>query len=378
MSNWITAWANAISIVEHKPESYAKNITLRYLITAPFNAKGIRLTFDNFCGTEPITITRATIANGDGARWVESASVIGASFNKKESITIPAGESRKTDDLPYAIHKGDRLSVSFYLGDFTQMQSAVLVKGPCSKGWYATGDHTADELPLWQSKTNEWVFFLSQIEFLTDESCRTIVCFGDSITAQNWPDELSLLAAAQAHQPTAVVRRAASGCRVLRQYDSLKYDSYGLKADIRLAHELPVSGADTIIIQEGINDIIHPVGVEENPFRPWSELPTAEELIEGLTACIRTARSHGLKVYLGTLLPIEGWRTYALFREDLRQAVNDWIRTTPLCDGCIDFDAVLRDPDRPTAFLPAYDSGDHLHPSSAGYRRMAAEAAAIL
>ena len=126
-----------------------------------------------------------------------------------------------------------------------------------------------------------------------------------------------------------------------------------------------------MLIQQGINDIIHPVGTEVNPFRPMSDLPTVEELIEGLKYYIKEARSYGYKVYVGTLLPIEGWRTYAPFREEMRNAYNNWIRTTDLIDGCVDFDKAVCNPERPSAFLPEYDSGDHLHPSAAGYKKMA-------
>jgi lysophospholipase L1-like esterase len=76
---------------------------------------------------------------------------------------------------------------------------------------------------------------------------------------------------------------------------------------------------------------------------------------------------------MGTLLPIYGWRTYAPFREELRNAVNDWIRTTDLIDGCIDFDKAVRDVNKPEAFAQGYDSGDHLHPSLLAYQRMAKE-----
>jgi lysophospholipase L1-like esterase len=74
---------------------------------------------------------------------------------------------------------------------------------------------------------------------------------------------------------------------------------------------------------------------------------------------------------VGTLLPMGGWRTDAPFRQDMRHAYNEFIRTTDLIDGCIDFDAALRDPNKPNHFLPEYDSGDHLHPSSLGYQKMA-------
>ena len=73
----------------------------------------------------------------------------------------------------------------------------------------------------------------------------------------------------------------------------------------------------------------------------------------------------------GTLLPIEGWRTYAPFREELRSRFNDWLRTTSLLDGCVDFDKAVRDPEHPTRFRPDCDSGDHLHPSAHGYLTMA-------
>ena len=171
----------------------------------------------------------------------------------------------------------------------------------------------------------------------------------------------------------AVIRKAASGTRILRQYDNITYDSYGLKGETRFPREIQVAGADTVLIQHGINDIIHPVGTDVNRFRPWSDLPTAAEMIEGLRFYIRTARASGLRVYMGTLLPIEGWRTYADFREKLRSEVNQWIRTTDEIDGCVDFDRAVCDPEHPTAFAAGYDSGDHLHPSLTAYARMAEE-----
>jgi lysophospholipase L1-like esterase len=51
--------------------------------------------------------------------------------------------------------------------------------------------------------------------------------------------------------------------------------------------------------------------------------------------------------------------------------VNAWLRTSRAFDGVVDFDQAVRDPANPRAFLPAYDSGDHLHPDDAGYQAMA-------
>jgi lysophospholipase L1-like esterase len=51
--------------------------------------------------------------------------------------------------------------------------------------------------------------------------------------------------------------------------------------------------------------------------------------------------------------------------------VNEWIRTSHAFDGVIDFDKATRDPARPAQMLAQFDSGDHLHPSDAGYEAMA-------
>ena len=252
------------------------------------------------------------------------------------------------------------------------MRSAVLITGPLSKGYYSVGNHAAEEeLPMNDTRSTNWFYFLSNIEINTDADNRAVICYGDSITSQAWPDYLTLRVEKNADNKTAIVRRAASGTRILRQYDNITYDSYGLKGSIRFPREALVSGADTVIIQQGINDIIHPVGVEVNPFRPWSDLPTAEEMIEGYCMYIEKAREYGLKVYMGTLLPIYGWRTYEPFRDDLRNALNDWMRTTKEIDGVIDFDMAVRDRVNPAAFADGFDSGDHLHPSKKAYQRMA-------
>ena len=86
---------------------------------------------------------------------------------------------------------------------------------------------------------------------------------------------------------------------------------------------------------------------------------------------VNHARKLGLKVWSGTLLPIYGWRTYNEDRDSMRCEFNKWLRTSPLFDGCIDFDEAVRDANQPNAFAEGYDSGDHLHPSEKAYKAMA-------
>lgn len=374
MKKFVTMWGNAISIADRRPENYAKDLTLRYPIHPVFDGDKIKITLDNFCGTEDVTVTEVFLAQNvkNGSREIRKETVVPVTFGGRTSVKLPAGEAVVSDEIPFPVTRGNDISVSTYFGDFTLMRSAVLITGPLSKGFYSVGNHASEEeLPLDETRNTNWFYFLSNIEIRTDAANRAVICYGDSITSQAWPDYLTLRVEQNPENKTAVIRRAASGTRILRQYDNITYDSYGLKGSIRFPREALVSGADTIIIQQGINDIIHPVGIEVNPFRPWSDLPTAEELIEGYRMYIGKAREYGLKVYMGTLLPIWGWRTYEPFRDDLRNAVNNWMRTTSEIDGVIDFDAAVRDEKKPVAFADGFDSGDHLHPSEKAYQKMA-------
>ncbi len=363
---WVSIWGNAVSIAENRPERYAKNITIRYPIHIPFSGNSLRLTFDNYCGSEAITLNKITVFYGG-----EFYKVL---YKGSESVTIEAGENIVTDPIDISLRAEELMQVSFYLKDFTLMRSVVYTCGPLSEGLYANGDRTEDrDIDIITSRKTHLFYFLSNVSILTEKENRTIVCYGDSITAQDWPDFLSLRCYKEGYKNTAIIRRATSGSRILRQYECITYESYGLKGDNRFSHEVPTDGADTVIIQQGINDIIHPVGVEVNVYRPMSDLPTVEELIEGLKIYINQAKSYGYKVYVGTLLPMGGWRTDAPFRQEMRHKYNEFIRTTDMIDGCIDFDKALRDENNIDFFKKEYDSGDHLHPSKLGYERMAME-----
>ena len=119
------------------------------------------------------------------------------------------------------------------------------------------------------------------------------------------------------------------------------------------------TGVRVIILWEGTNDIGEHSGIQ------------ASQLIDAYLQLIAVAHSRGIAVVGATLQPDQGASYYTPQGNQVRRAVNHWIRTSGAFDAVADFDAVLRDPQDQAAMLPAYDSGDHLHPNDAGYQAIA-------
>lgn len=360
-NKWVACWGNATSITDQKEAMYAKDITLRYPIKICFSGSAIRLHFSNLTGTEPVTLEKI---------YVDRTPV---TFGGKTVLIMAPGKEYESDEIAFAVYAGQEVNVSIYIKDYAQMNAGVLITGPLSKGFYSYGDYAlADELPDDYTRSTNWFYFLNTIDVFTEEKNHALVCFGDSITAQSWPDYLAIRAWEEGYRNISVIRRAVSGTRILRQYDCITYAAYGLKGETRFPIESEVAGADTMIIQHGINDIIHPVGVEVNKFRPWSDMPTTEDLIDGIEQIyLGPAKEKGYRVFSGTLLPIYGWRTYDKSRDQIRRELNNWLRLSGAFDGCFDFDEAVRDKEQPEKFAEGNDSGDHLHPSEKAYKLMA-------
>ena len=166
----------------------------------------------------------------------------------------------------------------------------------------------------------------------------------------------------------AVLNEGISGARVLS-------DRMGVNSLARFDRDvLSLPHADTVVLMMGINDIGWPGCI----LAPHEPAPSADDIIDGYKQLIARAHIHGMRIIGATLTPfedtfkgtaIEGY--YNTDKEQKRQAVNEWIRSSGAFDGVIDFDAVARDPNRPAHILAAFDSGDHLHPQDDGYKAMA-------
>ena len=153
-TKWVSVWGNAVSVAENRPERYAKDITIRYPIHIPFSSGAIRLTFDNYCGTEPITLNKTTVFYG--GRFYRVL------FGGERDVIIPARERVVSDPLEMTLNKGEVIQVSFYLKDFTLMRSVVYASGPLSEGIYANGDMTENaRIDILTSRKTHLFYFLA-------------------------------------------------------------------------------------------------------------------------------------------------------------------------------------------------------------------------
>ncbi|HEY0162182.1 MAG TPA: SGNH/GDSL hydrolase family protein, partial [Edaphobacter sp.] len=157
----------------------------------------------------------------------------------------------------------------------------------------------------------------------------------------------------------AVLNEGIGGNRVL-------HDGTGPNALSRFDRDvLALAGVKYLVILESINDIGH----AKNPVNP-DDTVSAEDLIAGIAQMATRAHTHGIKVYGATLTPYVGAKYASPAGDQMRQAVNNWIRTTNVLDGFIDFEKATQDPANPSVFAAANDCGDHLHPNDAGYKAM--------
>jgi lysophospholipase L1-like esterase len=347
--------------------------TLRQVAHVSLGGERIRVRFSNAFGTTSLPITEARVALSSGGSAVLPGSDRRLTFGGAPSTTIPPGALVVSDPVELDVPALANVAVSLYFPDSvsatTEHSLGVQTTYLSPPGNFAS----AESLPAGTSTTTSW-YFLNGIE-VTPRSSHpaAIVTLGDSITDgyastvdanHRWPNFLAArLQAKRNTSDVAVVDQGISGNRVL-------HDFVGPNALARLDRDvLAQSGAEWVIVLEGINDIGIP-----GAFGFPTEQVTAAEIIEGHRQLVERAHARGLTIIGGTLTPFEGTIFPGYFTpegEAKRQAVNQWIRTSGAYDAVIDFDKATRDPTHPARLLPAYDSGDHLHPNDAGYQAMA-------
>ena len=211
-----------------------------------------------------------------------------------------------------------------------------------------------------------------------------VVALGDSITDgassevganHRWPDLLSdRIQDTSRMQEVGVLNLGIAGNRLL--WDPNAATEEGEEYGAYFGHSTLRRFDRDVLAQQGVEHVITLIGTNDigqpDSFAPIEETVTAQEIIDGHRQLIARAHAAGLKIHGGTILPFGGTPNYDTPQnEAMRQTVNEWIRTSGEYDGVVDFDAAVRDPGEPSRMLPAYDSGDHLHPNDAGMQAMA-------
>jgi lysophospholipase L1-like esterase len=369
--HWVGTWAASPIAAKNPTAKFGgegtDGTTLREIVHISLGGPSVRAIFTNEFGLDPLTIGAAQIALSTEASAITPASALPLTFNGKPSITIPPGALVVSDPVALKVAPGSNLAISLFLPD--QPVNQLTIHPFADQTNYLAPGNVIASASLDSPQTFFTWDFLKGIDVAADEKAASIVTFGDSITDgahstrdanARWPDVLARRL--QADKKTAtlgVLNEGIGGNRVL-------HDTTGPSALARFDRDvLAQSGVKYLVIMESINDIGHAT----DPAKPY-DVVTADDLIAGLTQLAVRAHTHGIKVYGATLTPFVGAKYQSPAGEEMRQAVNQWIRTTNQLDGVIDFDKVTTDPTHPGMFLPLDDSGDHLHPGDAGYKAM--------
>jgi lysophospholipase L1-like esterase len=340
------------------------NQTIRDIIWTSAGGQAARIRLSNQFGTRPVTFGQVDIGISAGGPLISPGTSYRVTFGGRTSVTIAPGASVASDPVTMTIPAQTDLAVSLYAsgptGPATYHSDAQQVNYVSTPGDYA-GSESAVGFTI----TSQHWYFLDEVDVQVGAATGgTIVAFGDSITDGyrstvgangRWPNDLAQrLLADPAGRVHAVVDEGISGNRVLA--NSVVF---GVSAQARFLRDaVDVSGARDVILLEGINDI-------------GFTLTPAAKIIAGYENLIAAAHAAGLKIFGATLTPFQGSGYYSAAGEAEREAINHWIRTSGAFDGVIDFDRAVRDPADPLRLLPAYDSGDHLHPNDLGYQAMA-------
>lgn len=346
-----------------KPKPLTGTVRYRVLVTGA--GPEVRVRLSNEEGALPLQISAASVAlAGDGFTAVQG-SLKPLSFSGASSLTIPAGAPAISDPVNLPVKPGTELLVSAVLT--TPMLNDA--RGGAAFA-LAPGDQTlSDSLQTPRQLTGRPL--VSGVAVLSDHPTSVIVAMGDSITdgsrsapnaLHGWPEVLGdRLAARKGGRPYTVLNAGISGNRLLAP-------DWGPAGLARLDRDvLRVEGLTHLILLEGTNDI----GMSGKGMFGDNPEVTAQDLIAAYRQVIARAHARGVKVLIGTLTPMEGSQSHSSpAKEQVREAVNRWIRTSREPDGVIDFDKATRDPGAPGRLRPAFDSGDHLHPNDAGYRAM--------
>lgn len=372
---WVATWGTAPAGPPPAASTMVlANQTLRLIAHASVGGSRARIRISNDMGSTPLSLGAARIALRAGGAALVAGTDRQLLFGGRASVTIAAGTAVLSDPVSFDVPPFADLAVSLYLPGSTRvttLHNLALQTGYVS----SAGNYSAaSNLPVARSIAT-WPF-LTEVDVGGGHSglaaTAAVATLGDSITDgqgssananQRWPDMLArrLQLALGVAGNIGVANRGIAANSLLKDYPEAMLT--GQKAIERFDRDIAAtSGVRWMIVLIGINDIVYSSGANPIP---------ASSLIAGHQQLVAKARARGLRAVGATLTPFEGHVYYTAARENVRKSFNAWMRSSGSYDAVADFELALCDPARSTRLRPAYDSGDHLHPNSAGYQAMA-------
>ncbi|MFI7429926.1 SGNH/GDSL hydrolase family protein [Micromonospora sp. NPDC049836] len=384
---WAGSWAAAVTRgnTVGLTNTGLNNQSIRMTVQTTVGGDRVRIRLTNLYGEQAVKVGHATVARPNTATADDRSDVVPGSvreltFQGAASATINKGAELLSDPLTFPVREQEDLVVTLY---FPVLTGPVTFHGQSRATNFigATDLTTATDGTGFTIKPDCCWMFLSGVDVERRLSPGSVVVLGDSIGDGNgstvnadrrWPDLLAarLIDARPEVRTPGVLNLSLSGNRLNHEGTEPGaggfpgYYELGPNALARLNEDVfPQTGVRTLITHLGINDI-------------WMNGDSAEAIIAALRQVNRQGQERGLTSLVGTITPYEGNGGPGVWTEEkeaTRQAVNSWLRGAGRAefDGVLDFDAVLRDPARPSRLLPAYDAGDHIHPNDAGAQAMA-------
>jgi len=387
--DWIATWITAnqdhsntqMAVVSNASHDLTEfnNQTIREIIHTTIGGSAIRIRLDNTFGTRPVTFDAVYVGKQNQGALLLSGSNHAVTFGGAKTVTIPEGSKALSDEIPLAVDAQQNLAISLYTSKATG--PATVHRSAFQTNYVsAAGNFAAEESAQPFSKTTGSWFFLKEVDVLASkEVAGAIVALGDSITDgsssrndayDRWTDVLARrLNANHRPQTFSVLNAGIGGNRVLSSSPC-----FGENALARLDRDVfALSGLRAVILFEGTNDIGQPDTPVDAKFAACLAKThiSADDLIAGYRQIITQAHARHLKIYGATILPFQGFKGWTERGEVVRRVANRWILESHVFDGVIDFSSALADPTNSARLAAQYDSGDHLHPSSAGHEAMA-------
>jgi lysophospholipase L1-like esterase len=373
---WVGSWASSQQIPEEHnalPVADLHDATLRQIVRLSLGGDRFRVILSNAFGTEPLRIDSAHVALSldRATSRIDPKSDQTLTFGGAPDVVIPAGASYLSDTVEIPVEALKSLAITIHLPEAPARQTSH--PGSRATSWLAHGNRVAAPELAGARGVEHW-FQLAGVE-VTSYGGRAIVTLGDSITDghgattngdDRWPDRLAdRLQAVPATSTIAVLNHGIGGGRLL-------LDGLGPNALARFDRDvIAQAGVRYLIVLEGVNDL--GTFTRDGPQSPEAHAALVRRIIESYRQIVERSRAHYIKAIGATILPYGGSDYYHpdAANEADRQAINRWIREPGNFDAVVDFDAVMRDPANPMRMKAMYDSGDHLHPSAAGYHVMA-------